>query len=461
VPRDLIVRKPKRSEIWSVRWPGPRRAAPTAPAARAGSARAEARHRRQQQRSPLSCLHLFLFQFAAILDQMVPQSGPRVWRLGWAPLPFHDAQCIDKESIRELIVNMSSRLRVVLWVLPLMFQVGCGGGSSAAKCVPGASAECACLGQQGGVQVCTSSGTYGTCVCVAMPAPDASGSDSVASWLDAAALGGSDGSVEPVADAAVGPGAASLPDAPALGGSGGPGGATASTGGTGDSGVENAGDARVADAPGGQSDVPMGGTGGTVATGGTLDTGSSGGIVDTSATTSDGETTCTSSLSCPIEPIYLVCERSPTAVCLDPNWNEWPLPNSQVDVSAGAPNLEAYTDNGDGTVTDNVTGLMWQQQTPASAETWVIAVGYCLQVLDLAGHNDWRLPSIIELMSIVDTGHANPSINSKYFPSTPSERFWSSSLLAGSESQAWVIYFGAGGMARMDVTAAFYVRCVR
>jgi hypothetical protein len=53
------------------------------------------------------------------------------------------------------------------------------------------------------------------------------------------------------------------------------------------------------------------------------------------------------------------------------------MPNSQVDVTAGAPNLESYTDNGDGTVTDNVTGLMWQQAVPATTYTWANAVAYC------------------------------------------------------------------------------------
>ena len=68
------------------------------------------------------------------------------------------------------------------------------------------------------------------------------------------------------------------------------------------------------------------------------------------------------------------------------------MPNSQADVTAGAPNLESYTDNGDGTVTDNVTGLMWQQAVPTATYSWAGAVTYC-STLTLAGHSDWRLPS--------------------------------------------------------------------
>jgi hypothetical protein len=143
------------------------------------------------------------------------------------------------------------------------------------------------------------------------------------------------------------------------------------------------------------------------------------------------------------------------------NWAEWPIPNSQVDVTAGAPNLESYTDNGDGTVTDNVTGLMWQQVVPATRYAGADAVAYC-PTLTLAGHSDWRLPSVIELSSIVDLGQSSPSINSTYFPSTPSDWFfWSASPLAGSSSNAWYVGFFDGYTGFFDVSLTYYVRCVR
>ncbi len=157
----------------------------------------------------------------------------------------------------------------------------------------------------------------------------------------------------------------------------------------------------------------------------------------------------------------LVCERYGTASCADPNWDEWPIPNSQVDVTAGAPSLESYTDNGDGTVTDNVTGLMWQQAVPSATYTWANAVAYC-PTLNLAGHNDWRLPSQIELESIIDFGQLSPSINSTYFPSTPTDTyFWSSSLAAGLPSSAGIVYFLNGATNIFGMAGSEYVRCVR
>ena len=141
------------------------------------------------------------------------------------------------------------------------------------------------------------------------------------------------------------------------------------------------------------------------------------------------------------------------------NWAEWPIPNSQVDVTAGAPNLESYTDNGDGTVTDNVTGLMWQQVVPSIKYAWADAVAYC-PTLTLAGDSDWRLPSVIELSSIVDSGQLSPSINPTYFRSTPADRFWSASP-AGSPSYAWYGNFDSGHTDFNGVSNTGYVRCVR
>ena len=102
-------------------------------------------------------------------------------------------------------------------------------------------------------------------------------------------------------------------------------------------------------------------------------------------------------------------------------------------------------DNGDGTVTDKVTGLMWQQETPKNKMTWEQAVSYC-KGLNLAGHNDWRLPTIKELKSIVEDSWYNPVINIECFPDTVSSFHWSSTTYAYSKLYAWGVnfYYGSG-----------------
>jgi hypothetical protein len=133
------------------------------------------------------------------------------------------------------------------------------------------------------------------------------------------------------------------------------------------------------------------------------------------------------------------------------------MPNLAADVSEGAPNLEDIADNGDGTVTDHVTDLMWQQAVSTTLYTWSEAVAFC-PTLVLAGHTDWRLPSAIELVSIVDYGESSPSINGTYFPSAPAASFWSSSV---GPTYAWKVNFGDGSTSTDDVTKTYNVRCVR
>jgi Protein of unknown function (DUF1566) len=151
----------------------------------------------------------------------------------------------------------------------------------------------------------------------------------------------------------------------------------------------------------------------------------------------------------------------PGVAGLDRNWAQWPMPNSPSDVAAGAPNVENYMDNGDGTVTDTVTGLMWQQTVPSAPNfTQSQAVALC-PTLNLAGHGDWRLPSRVELVSIVDYGKSGPTINATYFPATPPTTFWSSSPVAGTPSLAWIVSFINGEtLTRVDMLTND-VRCVR
>ena len=126
-----------------------------------------------------------------------------------------------------------------------------------------------------------------------------------------------------------------------------------------------------------------------------------------------------------------VCERAAPADCVDPQWAEWPVPNGAGDVAIGAPHLETLVDNVDGTVTDRVTGLMWEQafrQSDFQSE----ALTYCPALVRTAGYSDWRLPTIIELLSIADFTRDPPSIDTTFFPlAGDSGPFWSSTITKG------------------------------
>jgi hypothetical protein len=140
------------------------------------------------------------------------------------------------------------------------------------------------------------------------------------------------------------------------------------------------------------------------------------------------------------------------------------MPNTQADVTLGAPNLEHYTANPDGTVSESNTGLMWQQQVPATTYLWADAIAYC-QKLTLGSHSDWRLPSETELVSIVDVSQpsSSPTINGISFPSTPASFFWSSTPVPSASSPyAWGIDFSNGQVASNKAASTVAnVRCVR
>ena len=90
-------------------------------------------------------------------------------------------------------------------------------------------------------------------------------------------------------------------------------------------------------------------------------------------------------------------------------------------------NQPRYRDNGDGTISDLVTGLMWQQNLLTNKLTYHEALEKA-KTFDLAGYDDWRLPSIKELYSLImfygedpsgvrgnNTSHLQPFINTTYF----------------------------------------------
>lgn len=95
----------------------------------------------------------------------------------------------------------------------------------------------------------------------------------------------------------------------------------------------------------------------------------------------------------------------------------------------------AFVDDDDGTVTDNNTGLMWEQIPSPDGFSYQDAIEYC-ENLELAGYDDWRLPSLKELFSISDFGTGWPYIDLDYFELatgqiTKDEQYWTSNEYEG------------------------------
>lgn len=124
----------------------------------------------------------------------------------------------------------------------------------------------------------------------------------------------------------------------------------------------------------------------------------------------------------------------------------------------GNPVTASFNDNGDGTVTDNVTALMWQQQD--STNWWEQDITYC-EGLALATFTDWRLPNKNELQSIVDYSAYGPAIDRAYFSGSHGARYYSSTSSAINTAYAFYVDFTSGEGYSYYKTKPYYARCVR
>lgn len=134
--------------------------------------------------------------------------------------------------------------------------------------------------------------------------------------------------------------------------------------------------------------------------------------------------------------------------CTTREWALW-------SVSAAA-SLTAGVD----TVLDNVTGLTWQRFAEPESYTQADAETYCA-ALNVDGMG-WRLPTVIELQSIVDYSKAEPgpTIDTNAFPNAPNDNFWSSSKRPESPN-SWYVQFEFGDVSFYYATEMHRVRCVR
>ena len=135
--------------------------------------------------------------------------------------------------------------------------------------------------------------------------------------------------------------------------------------------------------------------------------------------------------------------------------------------------IEHLIDNGDGTVTDYSTGLMWQQQTFRSTAynfTWYQALVYC-EALTLSGYDDWRLPNIRELYSLVEHEICRHPSDINHFPDIISlgdpgqpygyERYVSSTRYTTGTNMIHAVDFSNGNFSSCSTSFNRHVRAVR
>ncbi len=206
----------------------------------------------------------------------------------------------------------------------------------------------------------------------------------------------------------------------------------------------------------------------------------------TTTTTSTSSTTTTTTA-----PPACHFPATGQTTCWDSSGNVIPCAGTgqDGDLQKGAP--LSYTDNGDGTITDNNTGLMWEKLSMdgsvhdvSNTYTWANAFAQHVATLNgtsFAGHTDWRMPNVKELESIHNWQNFSPAVSPAFnndcrsgctvltCSCTASSTYWSSTSVAGQARPgdppgptfAWMVGFDDGNVHGVDKSEVNFVRGVR
>lgn len=136
---------------------------------------------------------------------------------------------------------------------------------------------------------------------------------------------------------------------------------------------------------------------------------------------------------------------------VDPSSVAWPVPR--------------FTDNGNGTVTDNLTGLLWPRNAnlTGNATSWQEALDFITTMnnTNTYGRSDWRLPNINELESLindntVDARRTSTWLNTEGFENVQEYDYWTSTTDAMTNTDAWRVFMRTGYENAQDKTDPLY-----
>jgi len=129
-----------------------------------------------------------------------------------------------------------------------------------------------------------------------------------------------------------------------------------------------------------------------------------------------------------------------------------------------------FTNNGDGRVTDNLTGFMWAQNAnlAVASMNWQPALNYVAGMnagtYSNFGYTDWRLPNSRELRSLANYGQTDMAtwLNTQGFTNAVANYYWSSTTYAPNTTSAWIVYMSLGNKAfNTKASLSYYVWPVR
>lgn len=127
-----------------------------------------------------------------------------------------------------------------------------------------------------------------------------------------------------------------------------------------------------------------------------------------------------------------------------------------------------FADNGDQSVTDKLTGLIWAKDAnpAASTKTWQEALDYikALNNSNYLGHNDWHIPNLNEIESLLNKGQSDQVgwLNSVGFTNVRGDFYWDSTTSTAQLDSLWTVYMKYGGYEEnVAKTNKFYAWPVR
>lgn len=175
---------------------------------------------------------------------------------------------------------------------------------------------------------------------------------------------------------------------------------------------------------------------------------------------SGGELACTA--TCKLDRSGCVCDVGPPAAvaktgqtgCWDQDWNPITCATGEDgELLKGVSVDPRFTDNGDGTVKDNLTGLIWLKNASCFGwQTWAealsdantLASGSC-GLADDSVVGNWRMPNLRELQSLIDFGQIFPALPLGHpFSGVQLGHYWSSTTMGGEPSYAWIVWLTTG-----------------
>jgi hypothetical protein len=147
--------------------------------------------------------------------------------------------------------------------------------------------------------------------------------------------------------------------------------------------------------------------------------------------------------------------------CNDPQVAGWQLQDGDFQ-----PNLQALVATASDEVTDKTTGLVWQLGDDGNMYTQPDAVQHCASFKSNEAATGWRLPSVIELMTLIDSGGTGkgapplPSIDPS-FSGAQANNYWTATPTVSQTMEAWTVKFDFGEVIPLLTSTSLPVRCVR